>query len=138
MYRLAYNYCFNQSDAEDVVQEVFLKLLEYEPQFESQKQLRAWLMTTTANKCKNLLNSGWWKKTLPLVDTFVSTDDQNEAIEVQFALVKLSPKLHSVVHLFYYEQMSIKQIADMLNISETAVLSRLFQARKQLKKHLGG
>ena len=138
MFRLAYSYCLNRSDAEDVVQEVFLKLLEHTPQFENDRQLRAWLMTATANRCKNLLGSGWKRKTLPLEDAFVSTKDLEESIEVQSALAKLSPKLHSVVHLFYYEQMSVKQIAGILDLPENTVLSRLYIARKQLKKHLGG
>lgn len=138
MFRLAYSYCFNRSDAEDVVQEVFLKLLEHTPQFENDRQLCAWLMTVTANRCKNLLGSGWKRKTLPLEDAFISSEDPDESIEVQSALAKLSPKLYSVVHLFYYEQMSVKQIAGILDLPENTVLSRLYVARKQLKKHLGG
>ena len=138
MYRLAYNYCFNRPDAEDVVQEVFLKLLEHEPKFENDRQLCAWLMTATANRCKNLLGSGWRKKTLPLEDAVIPADDPDESIEVQSALAKLSPKLHSVVHLFYYEQMRVTQIAGILDLPENTVLSRLYTARKQLKKHLGG
>ena len=138
MFRLAYGYCCNRSDAEDVVQEVFLKLLEHTPQFENDRQLCAWLMTVTANRCRNLLGSGWKRKTLPLEDAFVSSEDPDESIEVRSALAKLSPKLHSVVHLFYYEQMSVKQIAGILDLPENTVLSRLYLARKQLKKHLGG
>ena len=138
MYRLAYDYCFNRSDAEDIVHDVLMRFLEHTPQFESEKQLCAWLMTSTANRCKDLLRSGWWKKTLPLEDVFVSPNNLDEIIEVKSALAKLSPKLYSVVHLFYYEQMSVKQIASILNLSETAVLTRLYNARRQLKKYLGG
>ena len=138
MYRLAYNYCFNQADAEDVVQEVFLKYLERPPQCSGDRQLRAWLMTATANKCKNLLTSGWRRKTLSLEDIYASSDHLDEVLEVQSALAKLSPNLRGVVHLFYFEQLSVKQIAELLDLSETAVHSRLFKARRQMKKHLGG
>ncbi len=138
MYRLAYSYCLNRADAEDVVQEVFVAYLQHPPQCSGPEQLRSWLMTSTANKCKNLLNSGWHRKTLPLEDVHASPDHRDEVLEVHTALGKLPPKLRGVVHLFYFESMPIRQIADLLNLSETAVRSRLFQARKQLKKLLGG
>ncbi len=138
MYRLAYNFCLNRADAEDVVQEVFLRYLEHTPRCTGPGQLRAWLMTATANKCKDLLGSGWKRKTLPLEDNHTSPDDRDEVLEVRSALAKLSPNLYSVVNLFYFEQLSVKQIAEQLHLSEAAVHSRLFKARKQLKKHLGG
>ena len=138
LYRLAFGYCLNRSDAEDVVQEVFLTYLQREPECEGPEQLQAWLMTVTANKCKNLLKSGWRKRTLPLEDVHASPDHRDEVIEVRSAMAKLPPNLRGVVHLFYFERLSTKQIAESLNLSETAVRSRLFQARKQLKTLLGG
>ena len=138
MYRLAYNFCLNQADAEDVVQEVFLKYVERHPRCSGPGQLRAWLMTATANKCKNLLGSAWKRKTLPLEDTHALPDNRDEVLEVRSALENLSPNLYDVVNLFYFEQMSVKQIAGLLQLSESAVHSRLFKARKQLKKQLGG
>ncbi len=138
MYRLAYSYCLNRSDAEDVVQEVLLAYLQHTPNCDGPGQLHAWLMTVTANKCKNLLASGWRRKTLPLEDVHASPDHRDEVLEVRAALGKLAPKLRGVVHLYYFEGQSVKAIARMLNLSETAVRSRLFQARKQLKKLLGG
>ena len=138
LYWLAYSYCMNRSDAEDVVQEVFLTCLQRKPRCDGPEQLRAWLMTVTANKCKNLLKSGWRNRTLPLEDVHASPDHRDEVLEVRSAMAKLSPNLRGVVHLFYFEQMSTKQIAEALNLSETAVRSRLFQARKQLKTLLGG
>lgn len=59
MYRLAYSYCLNRADAEDMVQEVFLKYLQRMPQCDQPEKLHAWLMTVTTNTCKNLLNSSW-------------------------------------------------------------------------------
>ena len=57
MYRLAYSYCSNRSDAEDVVQEVLIKYLQQPPRCDGPERLRAWLMTATANKCKDLARS---------------------------------------------------------------------------------
>ena len=138
LYRLAYGYCLNRADAEDVVQEVFLSYLQHTPVCDSPQKLRAWLMTTTANKCKNLLRSGWRKRTLPLEDVHAPPDHRDEVIEVRSALAKLPPNLRGAVHLFYYEQLPTREIAELLNLSETAVRSRLFQARKKLRTLLGG
>ena len=138
MYRLAYSYCLNRADADDVVQEVLLKLLQHPPRCERPEQLRAWLMTATANTCKNLLNSSWRRKTLPLEDVHASPDHHDEVYEVRAAMADLPPTLRGVVHLYYYEGLSVKEIARLLGLSETAVRSRLFRARGQLKAMLGG
>ena len=138
LYWLAYSYCLNRADAEDVVQEVFMKYLQHQPQCAGPGQLRAWLMTATANKCKDLLNSGWRRKTLPLEDVHAHLDHLDEVLEVQAAMEKLPPGLRGAVHLYYFEGLPVKQIAQILHLSETAVHSRLHQARKQLKTLLGG
>ena len=138
LYRLAYSYLLNRTDAEDAVQEVFVSLLQHPPKCDGPEQLRAWLMTATANKCKNLLRSGWRRRTLPLEDVHASPDHRDEVLEVRAAIEKLSPNLRGVVHLYYYEGRRVREIAEMLELSETAVRSRLFQARKQMKKLLGG
>lgn len=138
LYWLAYSYCLNRSDAEDVVQEVFMKYLQHPPQCAGPGQLRAWLTTATANKCKDLLSSGWRQKTLPLEDVHAHLDHLDEVLEVQEAMTRLPPKLRGVVHLYYFEGMPAKRIAEALHLSETAVHSRLHRARKQLKSLLGG
>lgn len=138
LYRLAYSYCLNRFDAEDVVQEVFLRYLQHKPQCAGPRQLRSWLMTTTANRCKDLLNSGWRQKNLPLEDVHASIDHLDEKIDMESAMAKLSSNLRGVVHLFYFEGMTVNQIAELLHLSRSAVLSRLFKARKQLQKLLGG
>lgn len=138
LYRLACSYCGSHADAEDVVQEVFLKYLQYAPEFPTDQQLRAWLVTVTANKCKDLLRSPWRRKQAPLSDAEAATtpDDPNDV--VQAALLRLSPRNQAVVYLYYYEELTTKEIGEALKLSETAVRSRLFQARKHLKKLLGG
>ena len=138
LYRLAYSYLLNRSDAEDVVQEVFCALLQHPPRCDGPGQLRAWLMTATANKCKNLLNSGWRRRTLPLEDVHACPDRRDEVLEVRSAMVALPPELRGVVHLFYFEGMPTREIAALLGLSDSAVRSRLHRARKQMKEILGG
>lgn len=138
LYRLAYSYLLNRSDAEDVVQEVFCALLQHPPRCDGPGQLRAWLMTATANKCKNLLNSGWRRRTLPLEDVHACPDRRDEVLEVRAAIGALPPELRGVVHLFYFEGMPTREIAALLGLSDSAVRSRLHRARKQMKDILGG
>ena len=138
LYRLAYSYCGNRSDAQDAVQEVFLKYLQHPPVCDGPDRLRAWLMTTTANKCKDLLRSANRRRTAPLADAPAPPDNADEVLDVRAAVLKLPPGLRGVVYLFYYEQLPTRQIAQILNLSETAVRSRLHTARKQLKDLLGG
>ena len=138
LYRLAYSYCGNRPDAQDVVQEVFLMLLQHPPVCSGPDQLRAWLMTVTANKCKDLLRSAHRRRTAPLEDTAAPPDNADEVLDVRSALEKLPQKLRGVVYLFYYEQMPTKQIAEILHLSDNTVRSRLHAARKQLRDLLGG
>ena len=138
LYRLACSFCGNRSDAQDAVQEVFLKYLQHPPDCDGPEKLRAWLMTATANKCKDLLRSAHRRRTAPLTDLPAPPEDTDEALEVRAALEKLPPGLRGVVYLFYYEQLPTKQIAQILHLSDSAVRSRLHTARKQLRDLLGG
>ncbi len=138
LYRLACSYCGNRSDAQDAVQEVFLKYLQHPPVCDGPEKLRAWLMTATANKCKDMLRSAHRRRTAPLTDLPAPPEDTDEVLEVRAALEKLPQKLRGVVYLFYYEQLPTRQIAEILHLSDTAVRSRLHTARKQLKDLLGG
>ena len=138
MYRLAYSFCANRADAEDVVQEVLIKYLQRPPCCNGPEQLRAWLMKATANKCRDLLRSGWHRKTQPLAQPCAPPEADDAALDVRAALMQLPPGQRGAVYLYYYEQFTTRQIAETLHLSETAVRSRLFQARKTLKKLLGG
>ena len=138
LFRLAFSYCGNRADAQDVVQEVFLKYLQSPPRCDSPEQLRAWLTTVTANKCKDLLRSAHRRRSAPLADTPAPPGISDEVYEVRAALEKLPPRLRSAVYLYYYEQLPTKRIAKALGLTDAAVRSRLRQARKRLKELLGG
>lgn len=141
LYRLAFSYCHNREDAEDVVQEVFVKYLRAEPDFDAEEDLKRWLMTVTANTCRDLLKSAWYKRGRPaqLLQELPYTDGHTDLrLEMGRALAALAPKYSQVVYLYYYEEYSVRDIAQILRLSETAVRSRLDRARKQLKRQLGG
>ena len=132
VYRLALSYTRNPQEAEDVCQNVFLKLLEHAPITPGAE--KAWLMQVCANRCKNLLRSHWWQTTAPLED--VHTTPAPESNGIREAVMSLDPKYRVVVYLYYYEQYSVKEIAQLLRISPSNVSTRLFRAREMLKKRL--
>ena len=132
VYRLAVSYTRNIQEAEDVCQTVFLKLLE-QKHIQPGKE-KAWLMQVTANQCRSLLRSAWWKKTVPIDDT-LSVQAYNTD-EVLSAVMELPPKYRVVIFLHYYESYSTAQIAKLLKITQTAVTTRLSRGRKALEEKL--
>ncbi|MBQ4629508.1 MAG: RNA polymerase sigma factor [Clostridia bacterium] len=135
VYRLALARTKDKSAADDVCQDVFLKYIKSDKEFESEEHIKAWLLKVTVNCSKSLFTSSWFKKTVPLSEelTFNSPEVSDLFTQVQ----KLPKKYATVIHLFYYEDMSIAQIAKLFNMNESTVKSHLFRARKELKELLG-
>ena len=132
--RISYAYMKNFSDAEDITQEVFLKLLDKHPIFESSEQEKAWLIRVAINSSKDRLKSSWFKRTTPLEGDFTdNTKEENEIIE---AVLSLPLKYRSIILLFYYEDYSISQISGIVKLKESTVGSQLSRARKLLKSKL--
>ena len=132
VYRLALSYTKSIQEAEDVCQTVFLKLLE-------QKEItpgkeRSWLMQVTANTCRNLLRSAWWKRTVPMEETLPVVDPQYT--DTWEKVMALPPKYRVMIYLRYYEELSTKEMAQLLHISQSNVTTRLNRARQMLKSAL--
>ena len=132
VYRLAVNYTRSQQEAEDVCQTVFLKLLEQENITPGKE--KAWLMQVTANECRDLLRSSWWKRTVPLEDAFYMPETESD--ETIYLLRKLPPKYRVVLYLHYYEQYTTEEISQLLKIPRGTVSTRLSRARDRLKSML--
>lgn len=133
VFRLALSYLYNRQDAEDVCQAVFLGLLNRGIHLLPGKE-KAWLLTCTANACKNQLKS-FWKRNVGELGESLSFYDETDK-ELWSAIAALAPKYRAVVHLYYYEGYSQEEIAEILNLSRTAVQTRMSRARSQLKKEL--
>ena len=132
VYRLAICYTKSREDAEDVRQTVFLKLME-QKSFQPRKE-KQWLLRVTANECRNLLRSHWWKTTVPMDETVsVEPPEVNETLQ---AVLSLEPKYRVVIYLHYYEMLSTQEIASLLHITRSAVTTRLSRARALLKPKL--
>ena len=134
VYRLALVRCGSRSDADDVFQEVFLRLVRKSPEFESEEHAKAWLIRVTLNCSYKLLGSAWNRRTEPLSESFEIRDRYDSG--VFDAVQSLPEKYRTVIHLFYYGGYSGAEIARMLRISESAVRTRVQRAKEKLREAL--
>ena len=132
--RVAYSQLNNRAEAEDAVQEVLLKYMEKAPVFQSEEHEKAWLLRVTVNHCKNHLASAWFRKRADLDEGIPALD--NEELEVVSAVAALPAKYRAVVHLYYFEGYSTKEISEILHSRPNTVSSRLSRARALLAKAL--
>lgn len=137
LYAAAFSVCKSAADAEDCVQETFIEYWSRKKDFESPAHLRAWLLRVAINKAKNKTNSFFRKNALPLEDYAQSlTFESQEASELFGAVIALPEKYRVPIHLFYYEDYSVKEIAGILHLTESNVKVRLSRGRKILKNTL--
>ena len=128
VYRLALSYLGNPEDAQDISQEVFLRLLRWNGRIRSGAE-RAWLTKVTVNCCKELLSSRVPTREVEETDAvyFPETSYLKEAV------MALPGDYRVVVFLHYYEDYSTQEIADLLKVSQSVVTTRLHRARQRLK-----
>ena len=139
LYAIAFNIWKNPSDAQDVVQDTFIQYYTSKKEFEDEQHLRAWLIRVAINKAKNMTLTFWHQHKVSLEEymetlTFETPESENLFEEV----MKLPKKYRIVIHLFYYEDYSVKEIAEILNLSQSNVKVRLSRARTLLKESLKG
>ncbi len=134
--RLAYSYTKNLSDAEDITQEVFIKLYDNFNKFSDEEYMKKWCIRVTINKCKNLVLSSWHKKISFITEKEENTVscEKSDSSDILNALFKLSPKYRIVIILHYYSGYKVKEIADILKIKESAVKTRLKRGREKLQE----
>lgn len=130
VYRLAYSWTQNPTDADDITQEVFLRYIRRAPIFTSQEHEKAWLLRVTLN-CAKSYSSSKWRTYEPVEEVGIQPDLPDES--VLKAVMQLKPKERACVHLFYYEDLSIDQIAQHLKMNASTVKSHLHRARATLK-----
>ena len=138
VYRLAMLNTRDKYEAEDVFQEVFLKLFNYQESISSEEHLKAWLIRVTVNQCRSLAVTVWNKRRVSLdaVPETAVEDEKEDYSEVYEAVKELPDKYREVIHLFYYEEYSVQEIAKVLKLSESNVKVRLSRGRKLLKDAL--
>lgn len=128
--------------AEDAVQDTLIKVHKSYSKFKGDSEEKTWVMRIAINVCKNYLRSSWWKR----IDEAVvleqipssSIDDSMQDDSLLLEIMKLSPKYKEVILLFYYQDMKIREIAEVLNTPEATIAVRLKRAREILKIKLKG
>ena len=138
VYRLAYIKTGNRFDADDIFQEVFMRYIRSSPVFLSDDHAKAWFLKVTGNCTKNMFLSSWKKKVVLTEDMDVMCKqefwDNDLDSDIYDAVLKLPPKFRVVIHLFYYEELSIEQMSVALSARPSTVRTWLTRARQQLKK----
>lgn len=137
IYRLALARTKTPADAEDIFQEVFLRLVRSRPQCRDEEHLKAWLIHTTVNCSRSLWKSILRRREEPLLpDSDLAEQESDDTAEVYSCVMRLPVKYRTVIHLFYYEDMPIEAVGRALNISYSAAAKRLSRARELLKRSL--
>ena len=137
IFAAAFSICKNAQDAEDVVQDTFIQYMLNNKDFESEVHIRAWLLRVAINKAKNKNNTFFKRKSLPLKNYIETlTFESKESSEIFETVMTLPEKYRIVIHLFYYEDYTIKEIAEVLKLTPSNVKVRLSRGRKFLRNTL--
>lgn len=134
VYRLAFARTGTKHDADDIFQEVFLRYVKKNPLFVDEEHRKAWFIRVTINCANSFWSSLWNKKTQKLNDEILF--ETKESINLYFELQQLPPKYREVIHLFYYENMSLEEISLALNRKNSTVRTQLTRARAMLKSFM--
>lgn len=140
IYKLAWVYCKDKFQAEDAFQEVFYRFMQYHPKFHTMEHEKAWFIRTTINVCKNMLKSKWNHDMVRLEEwdgSQACTSEQGDHFDdLRESVMHLSPKYRIPIHLYYYEEYSVSEIAKILHRRESTVQTQLQRGREQIKQTL--
>lgn len=136
VYRAAYCCLRNRADADDITQEAFLALYTSDTEFTGDEHIKAWLIRVAVNRCRNLLRSARYRTIVPLDEAGEIPAAPGKPDSILPVIMKLRPKYRVALYMFYYEDMPVKQISEVLGEKPTAVTTRLARARQQLKQLL--
>ncbi|MBS6645061.1 MAG: RNA polymerase sigma factor [Clostridiaceae bacterium] len=136
---ICFVYMKNESDTEDVFQDVFLKYALFSEPFQSDEHKKAWLIRVTVNRCKDMLRSFFRTHTCSLEEAMNMAEDKDPDLShVLESVMKLPHKYRIIIYLHYYEGYSAVEIAGILNKKVNTVYTHLSRAKAELKKMLGG
>ena len=132
IYRIAYQNVLNVSDAEDIVQDVFIKLLKHrDKNFENKEHLKAWLIKVVINQCRDYQRLFARRKEVSMDNIPYGLEENEFLLLVEISRLPVDEK--NIIFLYYYEGYKIKEISKILNKNQNTVNSKLIRARKKLK-----
>lgn len=135
VYRVAYTILKNKSDAEDIFQDVFMKVCTENISFMSEEHEKAWLIKVTKNKCLDFLKKSCNKNKEELDENLVKEESNSNQYVVD-EVMKLPEKYRVIIYLFYFEGYKISEMSQILEINESTIKSQLVKARELLKESL--
>lgn len=144
VYRISFHYFGNNEDAEDVSQDVFIKLCSVKNDFGNDEEIKAWLIRVTTNTCHSYYRNPFRKRKIEIdekeLENIIGTSSSEQEIVdrkvIMDAVLSLPEHYRIIVYLYYYEEYSTHQISNALKIKETTIQTRLSRARDKLKKAL--
>ena len=135
--RISFMYLKQTCDAEDICQDIFLKLLSGEYTFDSPAHEKSWIIRTTINACKDHLRTAFWKRS-QTIDAILEIPAPNASESELLDLVMSLPRNYRVsIYLYYYEGYQVKEIAAMYGKTENAISTYLRRGRQKLRQMLG-
>ena len=135
--RISFMYLKQTCDAEDICQDIFLKLLSGEYTFDSPAHEKSWIIRTTINACKDHLRTAFWKRS-QTIDAILEIPAPNAPESELLDLVMCLPRNYRVcIYLHYYEGYQVKEIAAMYGKTENAISTYLRRGRQKLRQMLG-
>lgn len=138
VYKIALSQVKKKEDAEDIFQEVFLNYINCKKEFLSEEHEKAYMIRMTVNCCKKHFRSPWLRHRTELTEISGAVSAADRADNLYESVMELPAKYRLVIHLFYYEELSVAQISQILQIKESTVKSRLMRGRNMLKQLMSG
>lgn len=138
LFLIALSFTQSKTDSEDIIQNVFLKLWRCSKPFKDDIHMDKWLTTVCVNESKNYIKS-LFRRYSETIDNECEgySFDNSQEYDLFSAVMSLPKKERTVIHLFYYEDLSVKDISEILKIRGSSVKTRLHRARNKLKEILG-
>jgi RNA polymerase sigma-70 factor, ECF subfamily len=147
VWKLVFSYVRQEQAADDLTQEIFIKLYKKMDTFAGHSTLRTWIWRVAINHCKDYLNSWYKRKVFPeenghfqmmssgssVEGTVIQKDEDRQLEEV---VLELPLKYREIIYLFYYEECSIKEVSFLLGVKENTVKTRLRKAKQLMKERL--
>ena len=138
VYKICCFYLGNPVDAQDAVQNIFIRLLEKKTVFRDEQHEAAWFYTVARNHCRDILRSGWYKKRADIKLPEMTQPEESERCDwLEQALRHLPVKQKEVLYLYYYEEYSVREISMLLDRKESTIQTQLAAGREKLKRYYG-
>ena len=133
--RLAYSYLNSREDAEDIVQDTLIRFMQSAKTFREEEHIKAWLLRVASNLCKDRLKSAHYQREVAMPEGYdIAAEGKEESQEndIMKHIMALPDKYRSVIHLYYFEEYSTREIAEILEKKETTIRSLLKRGREKL------